>query len=216
MKVKVLQNIMAANDQIAARNRALLDRNKVLALNIMSSPGAGKTSLVVHTIRKLKDRVRIAVIEGDIASTIDADRVSKEGVPVVQINTGGECHIDANMVGSALDNLDLDMTDLVLIENVGNLVCPAEFNTGEHKKVMLLSVPEGDDKPYKYPLMFTVSDVIIVNKIDTLPMFDFNMANFEKAVRGMNPKAKLFEVSCKTGEGLDGWLAWLEQEVKNR
>ncbi len=216
MKIKVLQNIMAANDQIAARNRALLDAKKVLALNIMSSPGAGKTSLVVQTIRKLKNRVRIAVIEGDIASTIDADRVSKEGVPVVQINTGGECHIDANMVGSALDNLDLDRTDLVLIENVGNLVCPAEFSTGEHKKVMLLSVPEGDDKPYKYPLMFTVSDVIIVNKIDTLPMFDFNMANFEKAVRGMNPKASLFKVSCKTGEGLDGWLAWLEQQVKGR
>ncbi len=216
MKVKVLQNIMAANEQIAARNRALLDSNKVLGVNIMSSPGAGKTSLVVQTIRKLKDRMRIAVIEGDIASTIDADRVSKEGVPVIQINTGGECHIDANMVGSALDNLDLEATDLVLIENVGNLVCPAEFNTGEHKKVMLLSVPEGDDKPYKYPLMFTVSDVIIVNKIDTLPMFDFNMANFEKAVRGMNPKARLFKVSCKTGEGLDGWLAWLEQQVKGR
>ncbi len=216
MKVKVLQNIMAANDQIAARNRALLDAKKVLSLNIMSSPGAGKTSLVVQTVRQLKDRVRIAVIEGDSASTIDADRVSREAVPVIQINPGGQCHIDANMVGSALDNLDLDRTDLLLIENVGNLVCPAEFNTGEHKKVMLLSVPEGDDKPYKYPLMFTVSDVIIVNKIDTLPMFDFNMADFEKAVRGMNPKAELFKVSCKTGEGLEGWLGWLEQQVKGR
>ncbi len=216
MKVTVLKNIMAANDQIAARNRALLDAHKVLALNIMSSPGAGKTSLVIRTIKRLRGRLRIAVIEGDIASTIDADRVGKEGVPVVQINTGGECHIDANMVSSALDNLPLGETDLLLIENVGNLVCPAEFNTGEHKKIMLLSVPEGDDKPYKYPLMFTVSDVIIVNKIDTLPMFDFNIAGFEKTVKGMNSRAKLFKVSCKTGEGLDQWVAWLEGQCKGK
>ncbi len=213
MKVKVLQNIMAANDQIAARNRALLDRNKVLALNIMSSPGAGKTSLVVHTIRKLKDRVRIAVIEGDIASTIDADRVSQEGVPVIQINTGGECHIDANMVGSALDNLDLEATDLVLIENVGNLVCPAEFNTGEHKKVMLLSVPEGDDKPYKYPLMFHISDVILLNKIDLLPYVRFSLDNFTRGGRALNQNAEIIPISCTTGEGLDKWTAWLMANV---
>ena len=166
MKVKVLQNILDANDQIANKNRQILDNNKVLAVNIMSSPGAGKTSLILETVRRLKDRVRIAVIEGDIASTIDADRIGEEGVSVVQINTGGNCNLDANMVSNALENLSLDSVDLLLIENVGNLVCPAEFRTGAHKRMMLLSVPEGDDKPYKYPLMFTVSEVVIINKVD--------------------------------------------------
>ena len=214
MEIKVLRNILDANNQIAARNRARLDAHGVTALNIMASPGAGKTTLVVRTVQGLKEKCRIGVIEGDIASTIDADRVAREGVPVVQINTGGECHIDANMVSAALENIDLGEIDLLLLENVGNLVCPAEFDTGSHKKVMLLSVPEGDDKPYKYPLMFTIADAIIINKIDTLPLFDFNMANFEKAARGMNPAARLFPMSLKTGEGLAEWLAWVEAQAR--
>jgi len=216
MKVKVLKNILDANDQIASRNRQILDKNKVLAINIMSSPGAGKTSLILQTIKKLKDRVRIAVIEGDIASTIDADRISEERVPVVQINTGGACHLDANMVSNALDSLPLGDIELLLIENVGNLVCPAEFKVGEHKKVMLLSLPEGDDKPYKYPLMFTQSEVIIINKIDFLPFQDFDFTAFNKVVTGLNPKAKILQVSCKTGEGIEQWVSWLESELRGR
>jgi len=216
MKVKVLRNIMDANDQIAERNQQLLNKNKVLALNIMASPGAGKTSFIMETIKRLKDKVRIAVVEGDIASTIDADRISKENVPVVQINTGGQCHIDANMVNNALESLPLADIDLLIIENVGNLVCPAEFKTGAHKRVMLLSIPEGDDKPYKYPLMFTLSEVIIANKIDMLPLSDFDLTAFQRAVTGLNPKASIFQISCKTGEGLDGWISWLESALKDR
>ncbi len=178
-------------------------------INIMSSPGAGKTSLILQTINKFKEKIRIGVIEGDIASTIDADKINKLAIPVVQINTAGACHLDANMIKAGLDNLDLDQVDLVIIENVGNLVCPAEFATGAHKKVMILSVPEGDDKPYKYPLMFTESDVVLVNKIDVLPYFDFNISAFSKAVRGLNPSAKIFPISAKTGEGLEAWFSWL-------
>lgn len=214
MKVKVLQNILDANDQMANRNRQVLDKEGVLAINIMSSPGAGKTSLILQTIARLKDRVRIAVIEGDIASTIDADRIGKEEVSVVQINTGGACHLDANMVSNALDSLSLEDTDLLLIENVGNLVCPAEFKTGAHKRMMLLSVPEGDDKPYKYPLMFTESEVIVINKIDLLPLLDFDITAFRQAVTGLNPDVKIFQVSCKTGEGIEEWISWLESELR--
>ena len=214
MKVKVLQNILSANDQLAAKNQELLSQNKVLAVNIMSSPGAGKTSLILETIKKLRDRVRIAVIEADIASTIDADRIIKEGVPAVQINTGGQCHIDANMVSNALESISLAETDLLLIENVGNLVCPAEFKIGAQKNVMLLSIPEGDDKPYKYPLMFTTVEAVIISKMDYLPLSDFNLSAFYRAVKGLNPKAKLFQVSCKTGEGIPDWVAWLESQLK--
>jgi len=215
MKVKVLQNILDANDQIANKNLKTLDRHKVLALNIMSSPGAGKTSLILGTIAKLKDKVKIAVIEGDIASTIDADRISNEGVPVVQINTGGSCHLDANMLSNALDSLELKDIELLLIENVGNLVCPAEFRLGEHKRVALLSIPEGDDKPHKYPLMFTESEVIIINKIDLLPLLDFDFAAFRRAVTGLNPEVKLFQISSKTGEGFNEWISWLKAELRS-
>ena len=215
MKVKVLQNILDANDQIANKNLKTLDRHKVLALNIMSSPGAGKTSLILGTIAKLKGKVKIAVIEGDIASTIDADRISNEGVPVVQINTGGSCHLDANMLSNALDSLELKDIELLLIENVGNLVCPAEFRLGEHKRVALLSIPEGDDKPHKYPLMFTESEVIIINKIDLLPLLDFDFAAFRRAVTGLNPEVKLFQISSKTGEGFNEWISWLKAELRS-
>ena len=214
MEIKVLKDILGANEAIAKRNKDRLDSHSILTINIMSSPGAGKTSLILQTINRLKAGTRIAVIEGDVASRIDADKVNKEGVPVIQINTGGGCHLDANMTERALDNLPLGKIDLLLIENVGNLICPAEFNLGEHKKVMLLSMPEGDDKPHKYPLMFSEADVVLVNKVDLLPYLDFNLDAFNKVVTGLNPKVKIFPVSCKTGEGLAAWFAWLEGEVK--
>jgi hydrogenase nickel incorporation protein HypB len=182
----------------------------------MASPGAGKTNLILQIISKLKDKVRIAVIEGDIASTIDADRIGQEGISVVQINTGGACHLDANMINNALDSLSLKNIDLLLIENVGNLVCPAEFQIGAHIRMMLLSTPEGSDKPNKYPLIFTKSESIVLNKIDLLPYLDFNITAFNRAVTGLNPKVKIFSVSCKTEEGIPGLTSWLESELKDR
>ena len=214
MKVPVLQNILSANDQIAARNQALLAQHRVLAVNVMSSPGAGKTTLILETVRRLKGRVKIGVIEADIASTIDADKIAKEGIPVVQINTGGQCHIDASMVSSALEKLPLAEISLLFIENVGNLVCPAEFRIGAQTGIMLLSVPEGDDKPYKYPLMFTTVDAVIISKMDYLALSDFDPGAFQNAVRGMNPRARLFQLSAKTGAGVESWTQWLESLLK--
>jgi len=214
MKVPVLQNILSANDQIAARNQALLAHHRVLAVNVMSSPGAGKTTLILETVRRLKGRVKIGVIEADIASTIDADKIAKEGIPVVQINTGGQCHIDASMVSSALEKLPLAEISLLFIENVGNLVCPAEFRIGAQTGIMLLSVPEGDDKPYKYPLMFTTVDAVIISKMDYLALSDFDPGAFQNAVRGMNPRARLFQLSAKTGAGVESWTQWLESLLK--
>ncbi len=216
MEIPVLQNILSANDAIARRNRERLEKQGILTINIMSSPGAGKTSLILQTINHFKSKARIAVIEGDVASRIDADKVYQQGVPVVQINTDGGCHLDANMTANALDNLPLEEIDLLLIENVGNLICPASFALGEDRKAMLLSTPEGDDKPYKYPLMFAESDVVLVNKIDLLPYLDFNMEAFRKAVTGLNDKAKIFPVSCKTGEGLEAWFSWLKGERRKK
>jgi len=214
LEIKILQNILSANDTIARRNQDQLDKHGILAINIMSSPGAGKTSLILQTISRLKPKTRVAVIEGDVASSIDADMIHKQGVLVIQINTEGGCHLDANMTENALNNLPLEEIDLLLIENVGNLICPAEFALGEHKKVMLLSVPEGDDKPHKYPLMFTETDVVLVNKIDLLPYLDFDVSAFDKAVTGLNPRVKILQVSCKTGDGLEPWFSWLEDEIK--
>jgi len=214
MKVTVLQDIMSANDKIAARNQDLLNKNNVLAVNVMSSPGAGKTSLILETIKRLKEKVRISVIEADIASTMDADRIIKEGVPAIQINTGGECHTDANMLSAALEKLPLTDIDLLFLENVGNLVCPAEFRIGTQKSIMLLSVPEGDDKPYKYPLMFSTVAAVIISKMDYLPLSDFNLDRFEKTVKGMNSRVKIFRVSVKTGEGVADWIKWLETQLK--
>jgi hydrogenase nickel incorporation protein HypB len=214
MEVKVLQDILSANDAIARKNQSQLDKHGILAINVMSSPGAGKTSLILQTIGKLKEKARIAVIEGDVASTIDADKVSKQGVVVVQINTAGGCHLDANMTENALNNLPLGDIDLLLIENVGNLICPAGFALGEHKRVILLSLPEGDDKPYKYPTMFSGADVVLINKIDLLPLLEFDIASFTNAVSGLNPNVKIFQVSCKTSQGLEGWFSWLQEQMK--
>ena len=219
MSVKVLtikEDLLGANQEKADNNRKLLDKYHNLMINIMSSPGAGKTTLIMQTIKNFKDNIRIAVIEGDIASTIDADRISQQDIPVIQINTAGACHLDANMIENAIDKLVLEQTDLVIIENVGNLVCPAEFAVGAHKNVMLLSVPEGDDKPHKYPLMFTEADVVLVNKIDVLPYFDFNLNAFSDAVSGLNPSAGIFPVSAKTGEGLELWFSWLKDALPEK
>lgn len=214
MEIKVLKDILGANEQIARKNRELLEKNKVFAVNIMASPGAGKTSLVLQTIKALRDKVKVGVIEGDISSSIDAQTVGKEGVPVVQINTGGECHLDANMIQNALNNLPLKEIDLLLIENVGNLVCPAEFNLGEHRKVLVASVPEGDDKPHKYPLMFTTVDAVVLNKTDLLPYVKFNTDAFTKAAKGINAKVAIFPVSCTTGNGIPAWSKWLKAQMR--
>jgi hydrogenase nickel incorporation protein HypB len=219
MSVKILtikEDILGANTENAKGNEELVDKHHILMINITSSPGAGKTSLIMQTIGRLKEKARMAVIEGDIASSIDADKVSGEGIPAIQINTAGACHLDANMIRKALDNLDLDHTDLIVIENVGNLICPAEFALGAHKQVLILSVPEGDDKPHKYPLMFTQADVILINKTDVLPHFDFNMSAFSKAVSGLNPAAAVYPISAKTGEGLEQWFSWLWDALEQR
>ena len=214
--LSIKEDILGANAEIANGNRELVDKHHILMINITSSPGAGKTSLIMQTIGRLKGKARMAVIEGDIASSIDADRVSREGIPAIQINTEGACHLDANMIRKALDNLDLGQIDLIVIENVGNLICTAEFALGAHNQVMLLSVPEGDDKPHKYPLMFTQADVILINKTDVLPYFDFNMSAFSKAVNGLNPGAAVYPISAKTGDGLELWFSWLEDASKQR
>jgi hydrogenase nickel incorporation protein HypB len=209
VKVKVIEQVTKANDQIASENQAMLDANKTFAVNLMASPGAGKTSLLMRTVEALGERLRIGAIEGDTASQVDADRVATTGIPVVQINTGGGCRLDANMVRPALKELPLEELDLLLIENVGNLVCPAGLALGQHADVVIASVPEGDDKPVKYPGIFLAVDAIVVNKIDLLPYLDFDMQAFRELVAGMNPQARVFEVSCKTGEGLEAWADWL-------
>ena len=216
MEIKVLKDILSANDQIARDNRKLLDSKDVFGVNIMSSPGAGKTSLILQTIAGLKGETRIGVIEGDVSSSIDAERISKEGVNALQINTGGECHLDANMLQRALKNMPLKDIDLLFVENVGNLICTAEFSIGTHKNVVIASVPEGDDKPHKYPLMFTVADVVLINKVDLLPHLKFDVGALKKAIKGLNDKVQIFEVSCETGEGIDRWLTWLRKQLKSK
>jgi len=219
MTVKVItvgEDILGANEEKARANKSRLDRHGVLTINIMSSPGAGKTSLILSTIKHMKEKVKIAVIEGDVASSMDADKINEMGIPVVQINTAGGCHLDANMVESALNGLPLEDTDLLFIENVGNLICPNAFVLGEDKRVMISSLPEGDDKPYKYPAMFADSDVVLLNKIDLQPHLDFNVDGFKKTVTGLNPDVIIFSVSCKTGAGMEAWFAWLESAVKGK
>ena len=213
MEIKVLKDILSANDRIAQENRKLLDKKGIFAINVMASPGAGKTSVILRTISGLKSKVRIGVIEGDVSSSIDADRIAKENVPVLQINTGGECHLDANMVQRALRDMPLGDIDILLIENIGNLICTAEFKIGTHKNLVIASVPEGDDKPLKYPLMFTVADVILVNKIDLLPYSNFDLNAYRKAVKGLNEKVEVIEVSCVTGQGIQQWTEWLKGQM---
>jgi hydrogenase nickel incorporation protein HypB len=213
MEIKVVKDILGANDQIAAKNRQLFDDNKVFVVNVMASPGAGKTCIIMETIRRLKGKTRVGVVEGDISSSLDAEAISKEAVPVVQINTGGECHLDAGMTASALGDLPLKDIDLLLVENVGNLVCPAEFRLGEDLRVLIASTPEGDDKPFKYPLVFHEADVIIVNKIDLLPYVKFDVDSFSKNVRAINRRVKIFPVSCTTGQGIEEWVSWLLERM---
>ena len=213
MKVKVVTQILEANDRIAEENRKIFDKSGVYVINIMSAPGAGKTSLIEKTIKETA-KMKMGVIEGDIAGSDDAKRIKSLGIPVVQINTGGACHLDANMIREVIEDFPLKGLDLLIIENVGNLVCPAEFKVGEDIKVMLLSITEGDDKPLKYPLMFQESSALVLNKIDLLPYTNADVEKIKKNSLSLNPKLKIFEVSCKTGEGISKWVKWLQSLIK--
>lgn len=219
MVVKIInvgEKILGANDEKARENKKRLDKNGILTINIMSSPGAGKTSLIISTIKALGKKVRIAVIEGDVASSVDADKVHALGIPAVQINTAGGCHLEAGMVTEALDSLPMDKIDLLFIENVGNLICTNNYVLGEDIRLMIASMPEGDDKPLKYPAMFADSDVVIISKTDLQPYLDFNEKSFLKVIQGLNADVTIFPVSCKTGTGLDAWYKWLEAAVKSK
>ncbi len=213
-KVTVVEQIMSANDSLAAQNRAQLESNGVLGINVMASPGSGKTSVILRTIEALKDSLKLGVIEGDTAAvTIDADKVISAGMPAVQINTGGQCHLDAVMVGNALPQMPLTEIDLMIVENVGNLICPAAFTLGTHFNVVIASIPEGDDKPYKYPNIYRGIDALILNKTDLLPYIDFNVDYFRQGIEILNPNVHFFMMSCKTGEGVPEWADWLRQRV---
>lgn len=214
MEIKVLRNVLEANDALASENRRLLREKGIYTINLIASPGAGKTTVLERTIDGLKGEFRIAVVEGDIAGSADAVRIGRHQVPVIQINTGGDCHLNANMVRSALGDLPLAEIDLLFIENVGNLVCPAGFDIGEEIKVVILSVAEGDDKPEKYPLIFEQSSAMVLNKLDLMGMVDFDMEKARSAARGTNPELPIFELSARTGEGIEGWLEWLRTRVK--
>ena len=216
VQLDISQPILEKNDRQAAANRELLAGKGVFMVDLLASPGAGKTSTILATIAALRDRYRIAVIEGDIAGNVDAVKVKEQGIPAVQINTGGSCHLESQMVARALEVLDLDDLDLIIIENVGNLVCPTDFDLGEDCKVMILSVPEGDDKPIKYPGIFQASKAIILNKIDVLPYFDFDQEAFRKALAGLNPCAPLFPLSATSGEGVQDWTQWLAGCIDRR
>jgi hydrogenase nickel incorporation protein HypB len=212
--IDVRENILADNEHQAEIIRAGLAQKKVFMMNLMASPGAGKTSLILQTLRRLREKLRMAVIEGDIESSVDAEKILAEGFPAVQIRTGGACHLDAPMISAALERLELAQLDLVFIENIGNLICPAEFDTGANLQVMILSVPEGDDKILKYPLMFSVCDVLLVNKVDYLLDSDFNLELLRRRARELNPRLRVFEVSCKSGKGLEAWSGWLLDQVR--
>jgi hydrogenase nickel incorporation protein HypB len=215
IRVPIVEKILNANDRMAALNRSKFDAHQVLALNLMASPGAGKTSFIMETIKRVLSSRQIGVIEGDTAPvTIDADKISKLGMPAVQINTGGDCHLEASMVSDGIDQLPLTQLDLVVIENVGNLVCPAAWDLGTHMNILIASIPEGDDKPYKYPNIYRGLDVLVINKTDLLPYIDFNMDYFRKGVEVLNPGLETFPVSCKTGEGMDAWISWLNIQIE--
>lgn len=213
MELEIAQPILDLNDRQAVKNRELLAEKRVFVLDLLASPGAGKTSSILATIDQLRDRYRIAVIEGDIASDVDAQKIKQYGIPAVQINTGGACHLESLMIKRALDVLDLDQLDLIIIENVGNLVCPTDFYLGENIKVMILSVPEGHDKPLKYPGIFQAAQAVILNKIDTLLVFDFDEQLFRESVERLNPNAPIFPISALKGTGVDAWVQWLAQRI---
>lgn len=215
-KISVVEKVHSANDQLALENKQQLDQADLFSLNIMASPGAGKTSLIEKTLSLLKSDYKIAAIDGDVATSIDADRAAEAGATAVQINTGGQCHIDAHMLRNALMELDLDEFDLLLVENVGNLICPASFKLGTDKNVLIASIPEGDDKPYKYPAMYQDVDALIINKIDLLPYVKFNMEYFQKGVQMLNPDLITFPVSCTTGEGIEKWVNWVVEHIKEK
>ncbi len=212
--IEIKEEILSDNKSMADALRKEMQERRTYLLNLMSSPGAGKTTLILKTIEKLRDEFRMGVIEGDIAAMVDAEKIAAQGISAVQLRTGGFCHLDVAMVRKGLEAMDLDGLDFLIIENVGNLVCPAEFDTGATRNAMILSVPEGDDKPLKYPLMFTICDVLLVNKIDYLDYEDFDMDAVRKRALSLNPNIKIFEVSCKTGEGIPAWTQWLKAEVE--
>jgi len=214
-KVEVITQILNANDLTAQENQALLKSHHILAVNLMASPGAGKTSLILQTAKALSGRARLGVIEGDVASRIDADKVASADIPVIQINTGGECHLDALTVQKAVKTLPLAEMDILVIENVGNLICPVEYRLGEEIRVVVASVPEGDDKPYKYPGIFTAVDAVVLNKIDLAPYVDFKRDAMREGVVRLNPTATIFELSYRTGEGIGTWADWLESQWKS-
>jgi hydrogenase nickel incorporation protein HypB len=215
-RIPVVERILSSNDKLAEENKTRFDAARVFAINLMASPGAGKTSLIEQTLPRLAEKLRVAVVDGDIATSIDADRAAAAGaVAAVQVNTGGECHLDAVMLQQALDQIDLNTIDLLLVENVGNLVCPAGFRLGTHKSVLIASIPEGDDKPYKYPGMYRGVDALVINKIDLLPYIPFKMDYFQRGVETLNPGLVTFPLSCSTGEGVDAWVDWLLSGVRN-
>ena len=213
MEIEMKQKILGKNDSLAAELRRRFAENHVFVVDLLASPGSGKTSTILATIEALRDEFNIAVIEGDIASSVDAEKIKAQGIPAVQINTGGACHLESSMVKRAVDVLDLERLDLVIMENVGNLVCPTDFDLGENIKVMILSVPEGDDKPLKYPGVFQVAQAVILNKVDTMPVFNFNREAFDESVRQLNPQAPIFPISATNGEGVDEWASWLSDRI---
>jgi hydrogenase nickel incorporation protein HypB len=219
MEIKVLKKVLAANDTVANSNREFFTRNGIFAVNIMSSPGSGKTTIIEMTVKKLKGKIRAGVIAGDIASSLDAEKLSKLDIPVVQINTGpfgGDCHLEASWIRDAAQSIDMDKIDLLFIENVGNLVCPAEFDTGADKNVVVVSLPEGEEKPTKYPLMFRVSQLFLINKADLLPVLGTDTDLLIKNAKNVNPDISIIQLSAKTGEGFDEWIDWIESEVAKK
>ena len=215
MEIKVLKNILDVNDQIALQNRNLLKEKNIMMINVWASPGAGKTTLMLRTAEALKGKARMAVIEGDVASSIDTETLAQAGVTAIQINTDGGCHLNAGMINSALQNLPLDEIDVIFIENIGNLICPGSFDLGEYKRIIIASTPEGDDKPHKYPLMFTVADACIVHKIDLIPYVNFDIDGFTRTVSGMNGKIEIFKISSTSGDGVETWADWVLKQLDN-
>jgi hydrogenase nickel incorporation protein HypB len=213
-RIEVQEDILGANERLASENRVRLEDAGVFSFNLMASPGAGKTSLVERTVEALAGQMRVAVVDGDLATSLDADRAAAAGAAAIQVNTGGQCHLDALMLRGALDQLDLKAMDLLIVENVGNLICPASFPLGTHASVLVASVPEGDDKPYKYPGSYRGIDVLVVNKIDLLPYVPFQMDRFTQGVEMLNPGVLTFRLSCRTGEGLGAWLDWVRRAVE--